>query len=204
MRWLQRRLRLRDNPFPEARPAGLDDLVFLPAKPLPPGHRIPTGKPAGSPGAWAIASISTSPFFVAGFDHCAREIREPVDRALAAVGAAYLGERRAGEQAPWLQLCTPGRDAPDPDAAAVVYRVGERWHPMPTARANPAQVLGLHLTSHRGLDEAITYAVERGFELLVLDGTGAQRREWPELAGARTFRCCGRPSPSFAASGKRR
>ncbi len=180
---LERRLRLRDNPFPEARPAGLDDLVFLPANlsrlvidPYREACRI----------SWRLGERLDLelPFFVAGFDHCNREIREPVDRALAAVGAAYLGERRAGGEAPWLQLCTPGRDAPDPDASAVVYRVGERWHPMPTARANPAQILGLHVASHRGLDEAIAYAVERGFELLVVDGTGAPRREWPELAGA--------------------
>ena len=86
--------------------------------------------------------------------------------------------------APWLQLCEPGRDAPSHDAAGVVYRVGERWHPMPTARARGEQILGLLLTSRHGLEAAIVYALERGFDLLVLDGTGALGREWPELRAA--------------------
>ena len=107
-----------------------------------------------------------------------------VDRGVVAAGAAYLGATRPGPSAPWLQLCEPGRDAPSHDAAGVVYRVGERWHPMPTARARPEQILGLLLGSRRDLEEAIVYALERGFDLLVLDGTGALGREWPELRAA--------------------
>ena len=78
----------------------------------------------------------------------------------------------------------PGRDAPSHDAAGVVYRVGERWHPMPTARAHAGQLLGLLLTSRRGLEDAIVYALGCGFDLLVLDGTGALGGEWPELRAA--------------------
>ena len=86
--------------------------------------------------------------------------------------------------APWLQLCEPGRDVPSQDTAGVVYRVGERWHPMPTARACPEQILGLLLGSRRDLEDAIVYALERDFDLLVLDGTGALGGEWPELCAA--------------------
>ena len=180
---LDRRMRHRDNPFPEERPASLDDIVFLPANlsrlvidPYREACRI----------AWKLGERLDLgvPFFVAGFDEASRAIAEPVDRGVAAAGGAYLGARRPGPKAPWLQLCEPGRDAPDPQAAGVVYRVGERWHPMPVARAHPEQMLGLHLYSHRSLEDAIVYGLERGFDLLVLDGTGAPGREWPELAGA--------------------
>ena len=121
------------------------------------------------------------PFFVAGYDAASEELKVVVDRGVAAVGAAYLGATRPGPNAPWLQLCEPGRDAPSHDAAGVVYRVGERWHPMPTARARAEQILGLLLASRRDLEDAIVYALERGFDLLVLDGTGALGGEWPEL-----------------------
>ena len=103
-----------------------------------------------------------------------------VDRGVAAEGAAT----RPGQNAPWLQLCEPGRDAPSPDATGVVYRVGERWHPMPTARACAGQILGLLLGSRSVLEDAIVYAFERDFDLLVLDGTGALGGEWPELCAA--------------------
>ena len=130
------------------------------------------------------------PFFVAGFDEASEELKVAVDRGVAAAGAAYLGATRPGPDAPWLQLCEPGRDAPSGDAAGVVYRVGERWHPMPTARARDDQILGLLLGSRRGLEDAIVYALERDFDLLVLDGTGALGDtgalggEWPELRAA--------------------
>ena len=180
---LDRRMRLRENPFPEERPACLDDLVFLPANlsrlvidPYREACKI----------SWRLGERLELdiPFFVAGFDEANEELRVAVDRGAAAAGAAYLGATRPGPNAPWLQLCEPGRDAPSHDAAGVVYRVGERWHPMPTARARAEQLLGLLLASRRDLEDAIVYALERGFDLLVLDGTGALGGEWPELRAA--------------------
>ena len=180
---LDRRLRLRENPFPEERPACLDDLVFLPANlsrlvidPYREACKI----------GWRLGERLDLdiPFFVAGFDETSEELKVPIDRGVVAAGAAYLGATRPGPNAPWLQLCEPGRDAPSHDAAGVVYRVGERWHPMPTARAHAEQLLGLLLGSRRDLEDAIVYALERGFDLLVLDGTGALGGEWPELRAA--------------------
>ena len=180
---LDRRLRLRENPFPQERPACLDDLVFLPANlsrlvidPYREACKI----------GWRLGERLDLdiPFFVAGFDAANEELKVAVDRGVVAAGAAYLGATRPGPNAPWLQLCEPGRDAPSHDAAGVVYRVGERWHPMPTARARAEQLLGLLLTSRRDLEDAIVYALERGFDLLVLDGTGALGGEWPELRAA--------------------
>ena len=186
---LDRRLRLRENPFPEERPACLDDLVFLPAN----LSRLVTDpyREACKIG-WRLGERLDLgiPFFVAGFDAASEELKVAVDCGVAAAGAAYLGATRPGPDAPWLQLCEPGRDAPSDDAAGVVYRVGERWHPMPTARARAGQILGLLLTSRRELEDAIVYALERDFDLLVLDGTGALGDtaalggEWPELRAA--------------------
>ena len=125
---LDRRLRLRENPFPQERPACLDDLVFLPANlsrlvidPYREACKI----------GWRLGErlALDIPFFVAGFDEASEELKVAVDRGVVAAGAAYLGATRPGPNAPWLQLCEPGRDAPSHDAAGVVYRVGERWTP---------------------------------------------------------------------------
>ena len=174
---------------PKSVRACLDDLVFLPANlsrlvidPYREACKI----------SWSLGErIDLDiPFFVAGFDEANEELRVAVDRGAAAAGAAYLGATRPGPNAPWLQLCEPGRDAPSDDAAGVVYRVGERWHPMPTARARDGQILGLLLGSRGGLEDAIVYALEHDFDLLVLDGTGAlggagaPGGEWPELRAA--------------------
>ena len=180
---LDRRMRLRENPFPEERPAGLDDLVFLPANlsrlvidPYREACKI----------TWKLGGRLdlAIPFLVAGFDGTSREIREAVARGAAAAGAACLGAHPPGEGAIWLQLAEPGRDAPHPEAAGVVYRADERWHPVPTARAQPGQILGLALGSRGALEDALAYALEHHFDLLLLDGTGGLGGEWPELARA--------------------
>ena len=55
---------------------------------------------------------------------------------------------------------------------------------MPTARAHAGHLLGLLLTSRRDLEDAIVYALARGFDLLVLDSTGALGGRWTELRAA--------------------
>ena len=62
---------------------------------------------------------------------------------------------------------------------------------MPTARAHVGQLLGLLLTSRRDLEDAIVYALARGFDLLVLDGTGALGGKWPDLRAATGIRLAG-------------
>ena len=79
--------------------------------------------------------------------------------------------------------CEPACRRVDSDGAVQIRNL-KRWHPMPTARARAGQLLGLLLASRRDLEDAIVYALERGFDLLVLDGTGALGREWPELRAA--------------------
>ena len=48
----------------------------------------------------------------------------------------------------------------------------------------PSSSSAFFSASRRDLEDAIVYALERGFDLLVLDGTGALGREWPELCAA--------------------
>ena len=103
---LDRRLRLRENPFPQERPACLDDLVFLPANlsrlvidPYREACKI----------GWRLGGRLELdiPFFVAGFDAASEELKVIVDRGAAAAGAAYLGATRPGSACPW------GRDNAD-------------------------------------------------------------------------------------------
>ena len=171
------------EPVSARAPACLDDLVFLPA--ILSRLVIDPYREACKIG-WRLGERLELdiPFFVAGFDAASEELKVAVDRGVVAAGAAYLGATRPGPNAPWLQLCEPGRDAPSHDAAGVVYRVGERGHPIPTARAHAEQLLGLLFASRRDLEDAIVYALERDFDLLVLDGTGALGGEWPELRAA--------------------
>ena len=84
---LDRRLRLRENPFPEERPACLDDLVFLPANlsrlvidPYREACKI----------GWSLGERLDLdiPFFVTGFDEANEELRVAVDRGVVAAGAA--------------------------------------------------------------------------------------------------------------------
>ena len=130
------------------------------------------------------------PFFVAGFDATTEELKVVADRGVAAACAAYLKATRPGRNALWLQFFEPGRDAPSHEAAGVVYWVGERWRPMPTAHVRAGQLLDFLLASRRGPEDTIIYALERDFDLLVLDGTGAiggkrsELRARPQRGGA--------------------
>ena len=158
-------------------PACLDGLVFLPANlsrlvidPYREACRI----------GWRLSErlALDIPFFVAGFDTGSEELKVAFDGGVAAAGAGYLG-RPTRDRAP-----RGGSSASRGATPRVTTRPGwcigwASWHPMPTARARTGQLLGLLLGSGRGLEDAIVYALERDFDLLVLDGTGALGGEWP-------------------------
>lgn len=168
---LQARLKPRQNPFPPGRPANLDDIVFLPAALTrlvidPYREACSTITPLGR-------SLTLKlPYLFTGFDDAPETVREALSLALESSGCACVGFRPLGRnsRAPWLQLIGPGNDTPSPEASGLIYVMGHQFEPFPTARLNPDQLLGL-CSSARLLPEAIPYALEKGFDLLFLDGT---------------------------------
>ena len=189
---LDRRLRLRENPFPEERPACLDDLVFLPANlsrlvidPYREACKI----------GWRLGERLDLdiPFFVAGFDAASEELKVAVDRGAAAAGAAYLGAARPGPNAPWLQLCEPGRDAPSrrrgrggvPGGRALAPDADRpracRAAPRPSPRLTQRPRRRDRLRARARLRPA---GARRHGRSRRLGGTGAPGGEWPELRAA--------------------
>ena len=182
----QRRLRPRQNPFPAARPATLDDLTFLPANlsrlvidPYREACRVSTD----------IASRYelAQPFFVTGFDHAPAEVREAVAVGLKASNCGYVGAKAIGESVPWFQLVTPTGAAPSKDAAALVC-VADEFESIAIERLFADQLIGLAVSSLAALERVTPYALEQEFDMLLLDGTANLGGEWPELAGAPDLR----------------
>ena len=178
---LHKRLKPRENPFPEGRPGQLDDVVILPANlsrlvidPYREACRIATDIGAGR-------IELESPFLVTGFDAAPGEVREGVAAGLATAHCGYLGRRPMGDDVPWYQLLEEG-DEPAADAAALVHLLGRRWRAAPTVRLDDRQALGLAVSDGSVLEQAIPYALDNGFDLLLLDGTGGLRSEWSELS----------------------
>ncbi len=180
---LHRRLQPRENPFPEGRPATLDDLVFLPANlsrlvidPYREACRVDTTLG----GRLHLAQ----PFLVTGFDDAPDEVRSAVAEGLAAKECPYLGRRPIGGDAPWFQVLGPAEGAPDAAAAAVIHHLGEAFRPVEARPAREGQLVGLAVSSRDMLEAAIPHALDGGFDILLLDGTGNLGGAWPELAGA--------------------
>jgi NADPH-dependent glutamate synthase beta subunit-like oxidoreductase len=123
---LEKRLPPRDNPFPEDRPATLDDLVFLPANlsrlvidPYREACKIST--------EIAERMALDLPFFGAGLDGAPDDVRRGVARGLADSGCGYIGLRPIGAGARWLQLVLPGQVPPSAEADGLIYAVGPHF-----------------------------------------------------------------------------
>jgi NADPH-dependent glutamate synthase beta subunit-like oxidoreductase len=179
---IEKRLIPRDDPFPEGRPATLDDLVFLPANlsrlvidPYREACRIDT-----EIGIMELAQ----PFFVTGFDDAPDDVRRGVAQGLIEAEAAYLGVKPIDDEVRWLQLVVPGQIAPSAEADALIFSLGHTFQEPPAHRLHGNQALGLAVSAPAALEEAIAHALEHGFEMLLLDGTGRLGAPWAELAGA--------------------
>ena len=179
---LEKRIVERDDPFPEELPGVLDDIAFLPANlsrlvidPYREACRIGT-----TVGGTDLAL----PFMVTGFDDAPEEVRAAVGQGIAEVEASYLGVRPIGGDARWFQLVLPGQIAPSADAAGLVYALGHRFAPVEATRAAEGQILGLSVSSPAVLEEAIPYALDAGFDMLLLDGSAGLGTPWAELTGA--------------------
>ena len=172
---LHKRLRLRENPFPEDRPPSLEDLVFLPAnlsRLVIDPYREACAVDATIGGRLALAA----PFFVAGFDEAPETVRDAVAAGLAEAACGYLGARQLSADVPWLQLLDSGGE-PSPAAAAIIGPLG-------VARCSTDQALGLVVASPAALEDAIGAALEAGVDMLVLDASGGLPSLNAEVADA--------------------
>ncbi|MEE2984257.1 MAG: FAD-dependent oxidoreductase [Pseudomonadota bacterium] len=178
---LDKRLRMRPNPFPERRPATMDDLTFLPANlsrlvidPYREACKIST-RLAGK-------FELDVPFFAAGFDHETSAVREGLAAGLADAGCGYAGQIRLSDAIDWIQLIGAS-DAPDPNAAAWIFVQGDRFEPVDLKMPPEGLLRGLAITTPDILEDAVNYVLESGFELLMLCGNGDPLSPWLELKG---------------------
>jgi glutamate synthase domain-containing protein 2/NADPH-dependent glutamate synthase beta subunit-like oxidoreductase len=181
---LLERLKPRDNPFPPERPAHLDDLVFLSAA-LTRLVIDPYREECNTRTRIGQSVELRQPFLVTGFDDAPEEVRQALTRGLAATGCGYIGQRPLstgpsdGER-PWLQLVVDSD--PDPEADGLIYRVGREFRSAHPKRLRKGQLLGLAVGTS-ALEKTIPFALENGYDLLLLDGSIGLERPWAELQG---------------------
>jgi hypothetical protein len=177
---LKSRLPNRENPYPDGRGSSLDDLTFLPANlsrlvidPYREACKI----------SISIHGLELpQPFMVTGFDQAPEEVRSAVANGLSETDSCYLGAAPIAKNVRWLQLLDPAAEA-SKDAAALVYRMGKSFAPIEAKRLRDDQLLGITVSSPEALEEAIPFALEAGFDMMVIDATGGIGELWPELAG---------------------
>ncbi len=180
---LKKRIRMRQNPFPQQRSATLDDLVFLPANLS--RLVIDPYREACNVASLLADKLSLShPFMLAGFDSAPAEVRASVAAGAHATGARYIGRERPGANIEWMQLIDANSSVkPDKDAAGVIYLVAAN-EPVALSRAHDGQVLGLGVSSTADLKSAIDQALDEQLDFLLLDGSGDVGGVWAELKGA--------------------
>jgi NADPH-dependent glutamate synthase beta subunit-like oxidoreductase len=177
---LQKRLRkVATFPAGDLSPT-LEDLVFLPANlsrlvidPYRDACKVGTRIGDG------LEIIS--PFIVTGFDDAPSQVREDLARGLSGKHAT-LGRRALADDIPWLQLIFDGETEGDPTAAAQIHGFRDGFRPPEARRRYEGQLLGLALRLS-DLDQALPFALEAGYDLLVLDGTSGLSEPWVELEG---------------------
>jgi len=160
--------------------ASLDDIVFLPANlsrlvidPYRDACRVETGLGGGR-------LTLRSPFLVGGLDEAPEAVRRAATHAVTECGLAYVGRSSPAEGVPWLQLLGEG-EQPDATAAAVITRWPDRREMPGPDEIRPLQGIAAAAAE---LPEAIPFALEAGYDLLVLEGSGPLAGAWPELSGA--------------------
>lgn len=178
---LHLRLIPRENPFPAGRPANLDDVVFMAA-----GLTRLVIDPYRESCATAtrIGPLELKqPFLFTGFDNAPQDVRSALSEAVIASGCMYIGSRPLEVGAPWFQLVTEGKGEVQESADAAIHVVGAGFRAVDARRGRPGQLLGMAVATP-ALEQAIPYALEKGFDLLLLDGTRGVDQPWAELEGA--------------------
>ncbi len=176
---LRQRLRPRDNPFPEDRKPNLDDVVFLAAGLT---RLVIDPYREACDTATSIGRLTLRlPYLATGFDGAPDEVRQGLATALAEGGCAYVGEKPLDPRVPWFQLVGP-EGKPSKGAAAVVYLLGSKYRAVKPTGLKKGQIAGLAVQAP-ALERAIPYALESGFEFLLLDGTSGIEKPFVELEG---------------------
>ena len=191
----------RPNPFPEDRPAHLDDVVFLPAAltrlVIDPYREACSTKTAitrcvevGPPVKNRPRVILEQPFLFTGFDSAPLPVKQALARAIHTCGCAYLGRQPLVDAQTcdlpgtlWFQLLLPG-DLPSPQAHAHIHQVNgsalkEIRNILP-APQHAEQLTGLCVDS-RTLPSTLPHALEKQFDILLLDTVAGITRPWTEL-----------------------
>ena len=182
---LAKRLELHDTPYTAGHKAGLEDLVFLPAnlsRLVIDPYRDKCRVSVDIAGTIELGA----PFLVAGLDEVPDEVRAAIGAALETKTSAYIGRKPLGTgKAPWLQLIVDGKDTPAPQAAAHIVAFTNGFTPVElTRKAGILCGLAVHASD---LEEAIPFALEKQFDVLLLDGTNGLHTSWPELFGSPDF-----------------
>ena len=166
---LERRIETRENPFPDGRPATLDDLVFLPANLS--RLVIDPYREACKVGFDLGGKLDLrQPFMVTGFDDAPEEVKAAVASGLADSDAGYVGRAFLGGGTPWLQILDPD-DTPNPKAAGLLVSARGPFTPVEIERSRPDQLLGFWVEDRAVLRQVIPYALEHDFDLLLLAGS---------------------------------
>jgi hypothetical protein len=196
---LVRALEPRENPFPEDRAAHLDDLVFLSAAltrlVIDPYREdcstqtcITRSIGIGPKKEDQPAIDLAKPFFITGFDDAPLPVQSALAKVLSQSGCGYIGWaplKTASEEVlnyPWLQLLKPGDD-PDATAAGLVYVINDTFEPVTASRMHPEQLLGLSVSAP-AVSDALPFALENQFDLLLLDQTLGIETPWVELGSS--------------------
>jgi NADPH-dependent glutamate synthase beta subunit-like oxidoreductase len=177
-RMLTKRLLPRENPFPEGRPATLDDIHFLPAN-LTRLVIDPYREACKTKTQLGHLELDY-PFVIAGFDGTHDDVCQGVAGGMTAGGCPYIGVRSLSDEVPWMQLIMPNGTLPSTHAAALVYVGGDSFTPIKPA-ARKGRLLGVTART-AALEDAIPFALDNEFDFIVLDGTAGIELPWPELA----------------------
>ncbi|WP_020588822.1 glutamate synthase-related protein [Desulfobacter curvatus] len=187
----------RENPYPEGRPAHLDDFVFLSAAltrlVIDPYREECSTKTCITrsigigPKKEDQPSIDLEkPFFVTGFNEAPVKVQSALAQILSQSGCAYIGPcpliQTEGKTAvyPWLQLLKPG-ETPSTVAAGIIYELGDVFKPVSPDRVRPEQLLGLSVSA-AAVQKALPFALENSFDLMLLDQTTGVGKPWVELS----------------------
>lgn len=190
----------RDNPFPNERPATMDDVVFLSAaltrlvidpyrETCDTETRICRWSGIGRKPDDIPALHLRRPFLFTGFDNAPQTLRRALAKSLADTGCGYVGRRPplsapedpTKQRIPWLQLLVAG-DVLDPRADGLIHLLGGTFREISLKRQFPEQLLGISAKVEL-LPSLIPYALDHDLDLLVLDGSAGIQKEWVETEG---------------------